>query len=302
MAAWWKITNADIADVELVVARRIGKHGITTGTISISCDVADELRGIVAEVMDRMNNQTNARHWSPEASWEHDEYQVVPRGKLDPGNPVLEALEAEAFPDMALEDLHDPSLLLYAIVVGSGANRLLFIRKTNPRYSAEKRLFAILGRDHLSRLEQPLFSFDRRCDMILVPQRGLIAFTENPFDQLFRDSPELQATVAASATTLAPNLMTGESGDVLAAAAARYARVRRKIKAIVERAHLSRVTTEQLAKEFARLGYTPADYLPEGKLIVTDANVHDVVRVLNEDLFQGGLSNSRFEAERKRQL
>lgn len=300
MDAWWKIAIESTTDVELVVARRTGGRSITAGTISINRDVADELRGIVVEVLDRMHERLTAQHWSSESSWEAGEYQIVPRGKLDAGNPLLDALEAEAIPDMAPGDLRDPSLLLYAIVVGGGAERLLFIRKTNPRYSAETRLFAVLGREHLSRVQQPLFSFDRQCDMILVPQHGLIAFTENPFDLLFRDSPELRAGLAASATMLAPNLMASEAGDVLAAAAAKWARVRRKIRAISERGHLDDVTPEQLVREFARLGYNPDDYLPDGKLIITATNVQEVVRILNEDVFQGGLSRSRFEAERKR--
>ncbi|MEH1130315.1 hypothetical protein [Micromonospora sp. CPCC 206061] len=303
MAAWWNLTTVDTKRIELVVARRMGKDGIAPATIPINRDVGDELRGIVTDIVDRMNEDKLAgRQWSAETSWETDEYQIVSRDKLDPDNPVLTALESTAIPDMSPENLRDPSLLLYAIVAGSGDNRLLFIRKTNPRYSAETRVFAILGDEHLSRIEQPLFSFDRRCDMILVPGRGLIAFTENPFDQLFRDSPVLQAKVTASASGLAPNLMTKDSADVLAAAATKWARIRRRVLAINERKHLSKVTSHELKQELRRLGYDPNHYITGGKLDITDSNVQDVVRVLNEDLFKGGLSKERFEAERKRPI
>jgi hypothetical protein len=301
MAAWWKLTTIDTKRIELVVARRKTKHGIAAATIPINRDVGDELRGIVTEVVDRVTeDRLTGRHWSAETSWENDEYQIVPRHKLDPDNPVLTALESPAIPDMSPDSLRDPTLLLYAIVAGSGDNRMLFIRKTNPRYSAGTRVFAILGGEHLSRIDYPLFSFDRRCDMILVPGHGLLSFTEIPFDQLFRDSPALQAKVTASASDLAPNLMTADSTEVLAAAATRWARIRRKVLAMNERKHLGNVTAQDLKLELKRLGYNPNDYITKGMLDITDSNVQDVVRVLNEDLFKGGLSKERFEAERKR--
>lgn len=144
-----------------------------------------------------------------------------------------------------------------------------------------------------------MFSFDYRCDMILVPGSGIVAFTEGPFDLLFRDSPELQARPTTLAMGLAPDVMAEDSMRVLAAAA-RSARVRRRVAAISERGHLQKMSAAQLRDELYRLDQGPDTYLVHGKLVIRSADVLDVLAILNENRFQGDLSQERFEAERKR--
>ena len=297
----------DYASVALVVGRRRGKD-VEAGQVSLGAGVADELRGIAREVAEGLQ-QMRQQAWTAETAWERDELRRIQLSQLDDDNAVLRALSAREFQDLPLDALRDQSLLFYAIVVGSqpatGAadERRIFLRKTNPRLGAERKVVTILTGDELTRITQPLFTFDRKVDMVLVPGEGVLALAEFPFDMLFRDTPELLAKTPALARRLASHLpMAPGSEDVLVTAATKYARVRRRVLASAERGHLVDVTAAKLRSEFKRQQLDPGDFLRNGRLMLTEENILEAVRVLNEDLLTGGLSGQRFEIERKRSL
>lgn len=306
------VWDGDLAPLQfrptsLVVGFRDGRS-VQVGQVSIGTVVADELRGIVEESAAGLAEMPR-RPWTAEAAWERDELRVIQRTQLDEDNPVVAALEASEYPDVVLDDLRTKSLIFYAVVVGpqpdtaTADQRRVFLRKTNPRLGAERKVITVLTGDELTRITQPLFTFDRRVDLVYVPGRGILAVNEGPFDILFRDTPELMEKTPAHARTLAGALPLAEGSEqVLVDAAVKYARVRRRVLAAVERGHLVNVTAQQLRSELRRQGFAPRDHMQDGQLVITDANVTDLMRVLNEDLLTGGLSGQRFEIERKTAL
>jgi hypothetical protein len=291
----------------LVVGFREGRS-VQVGQVSIGTIVADELRGIVDEAATRFAEMPR-RQWTAEAAWERDELRVIQRTQLDEDNPVVTALEDVEYREIALDDLRTKSLIFYAIVVGKAPDattsdqRRVFLRKTNPRLGADRKVVTVLSGDELTRITQPLFTFDRNVDMVYLPNVGILAVNEGPFDMLFRDTPELMEKTPAHARTLAGYLpLAPDSEQVLVEAAVKYSRVRRRVLAAVERGHLVNVTANQLRTELRRQGLTPRDYMQNGRLVISEENVTELMRVLNEDLLTGGLSGQRFEIERKTAL
>ncbi len=300
------LTLADMDPVQLIVVARRGRTA-TAGVLPLPPDVADEFRGIVHDAVERLGGMTSLP-WSAQVAWERDEYRVVQRPQLEDDNAVLQALERPEHPDVGLEFVQDSQPLLYAIAVGvqprigEADRRLLFVRKSNPTMNLQRRL-AVFWDDTLRRVDYPLLSFDRTVDLVLAPGRGLLALNGTAFELLFREAPELLERTPAYARRLAHAVRaTPETEQVLVEAAQGLARVRRRVLAIVDRNHLTTVTTEQLQAELRRQGLDPATYLLNGRLSFTREQVADVLRVLNEDLLTGGLSQQRFEVERKTPL
>lgn len=76
-------------------------------------------------------------------------------------------------------------------------------------------------------------------------------------------------------------------------------RRRRRLEAIAERGHLASVSSRKLKLEIVRLGLDASRLMAGNKLIVNDETIDDVLKLLNEDLFIGGLSGNEFEVDKK---
>lgn len=292
--------------IQLFVVARRGRMA-PSAALKLSPEVVNELHEIVNDVVGHLLGMSPVS-WQAQAAWERDEYAVVQRTQLDDDNPVLNALELTEQPEAAPDFLTVNKPIVYVIAVGDqpGAGqpdqRLLFVRKSDPTMNLERRL-AVFWDDTLRRIEYPLLTFDRNVDLVLAPGRGLLALNERAFELLFRESPELLARTPRLAHELArATRMTPASEKALVDAAARYARVRRRILAITESGHLTAVTTAQLRSELRRQGLDPRQYLRQGQLHFEPDEVTAMLRVLNEDLLRGGLSRQLFEVERKTRL
>jgi hypothetical protein len=120
------------------------------------------------------------------------------------------------------------------------------------------------------------------------------------FEILFRDTPALQARVPEWVAEIGKHVtFAGDGAQRLATRAQTDGRLRRRIRSIVERGHLKDVTLEQIRAHIAAAGLVESDILENDKLVVDDANPFLVVYFLNEDFFQGGLTDSPFRSDRK---
>ena len=85
--------------------------------------------------------------------------------------------------------------LFYATLIGRDpGSRLAFVSKSNPAKVVRQGLFLTPKRDVLTRIEDDVFLFEDRVDMIVSPDR-VVAFNQPAFEQWFRDTPALQGRV-----------------------------------------------------------------------------------------------------------
>jgi hypothetical protein len=187
-------------------------------------------------------------------------------------NEVLRLLERPEQPDVSASDIEAERVVVYALAVGQqpapGAQdeRLLFVRKSDPRYNVSRRVIALWD-NTLKAVDEPLLSFDRNVDLVLAPRLGIAAINGNAFELLFRETPELLARTPEFAGRIADNVpMTSAARLSLEQAAVKYARVRRRLIAIVERGHLKGVTTRALRAELVRQELDPSKYLLKNEL------------------------------------
>lgn len=185
---------------------------------------------------------------------------------------------------------------------GTVDTRLLFVRKRSPLLTTARRTVAVLN-DALTRLRNPLFTFDEHIDLIVAPGRGVIGLSERPFNLLFRDAPELVERTPTLAGSIADALPLHTGGrEILIDAAQRYARVRARILSLAAKPYVQSLTVNTIRAELVRQGIDPAEFIRGRAIVLADTNVQDFVRVLNEDLLTGGFSATRFDVGRKRPL
>jgi hypothetical protein len=300
------IQELDLQSVQLVVAQARGSDP-ASGVLSVGDDVADELRSVAAEALEEIAGRTPVR-WSAQATLEPDEMWVVQRDQLDDEAPALVALERQEHPDVLPEWLADRSGVVYAIAVGEQPDagepdsRVLFVRKRNPILSLARKVTAFWD-EALRKIDYPLIAIDRTTDIIVAPGRGLIVLNALPFEQLFRDAPELLARAPQAARQVAAAArMTREAEAVLVEATMRLSRVRRRVLAIIERGHLATVAPDRMRSELKRWGLNPAKHYRKNQLSFSAAEVQLMMKVLNEDLLTGGLTDQHYEVDRKTPL
>ena len=76
-------------------------------------------------------------------------------------------------------------------------------------------------------------------------------------------------------------------------------RLRRRLRSIAERGHLSGVTVERVREHVAAAGLPEDRFLDGDELRYDDANPFELIHLLNEDYFQGGLTDAAFRSDRK---
>jgi hypothetical protein len=298
----WK-TTVDRSSVgkslRLVVGWR-NDHNLEGRQINVSGAVANALRASAEAALEAIRGR-DPLAYDPDADATAEEVLMVPREALEPEPPIISLLEnAETLDLMSARDLPEKPLLFYAVLTGGRVDQQLsFIRKTNPYLSAKPgRIFSILG-DSLDRLEDPIFAFDDRFDLVLTSE-GLVVFNTVGFEQLFRDVSALQVAVPKWIGEVTLNLPLGDASRTqLEQLAATSTRARRRLRSIYERGYLSKVGIAALRREMRRQGLNPADFITSGKIVVDREGAQALLEVLNEDLFTGGLSGTAYRVDPK---
>ncbi len=275
---------------------RSGQH-IETGRIDISNGLSDTLRAIADKHQQELMVRSS-RPYSPEIDIvPHDEYASATTRELDGDDPTLALLHEAGLLDATdARRLPRRSLLYYAIVFPGVA---AFVRKTNPYLSANRgRIFTRLA-NTLVEVEEPLFAFDRTVDFVITPDAIYIS-SLNAFEYLFKDDAYITRNIPIWIGAITSSLDVAAGGvDVLEKHCRSNTRLRRRLESIAARHHLAKVTATQLRKEMTRLALDPTKLMKGSRLVISDDTVADVLKLLNEDLFVGGLSGAHFEVDKK---
>lgn len=283
----------------LIIGWRDGKR-YKLGRVDTEKSVTDYLAALVAAEEARLS-QSKARAYSVESTIEAGEYFVAETAAPD----EEEALRAQlrsigGLPLVTVDRLEKTSLSFYAAVVGTEAAQIkAFIKKTNPLMIAKGGgLLTVFG-DALSRLERPVFTIAGSFDLIVYPD-CIAILKEKPFQALFYEETGINASIGGWVDKIARNLpMEDAAKTKLVGMCQKAVRLRQKLQAIEERGHLANVTVARLRSELRRLNIPPDRFITKGKLVIPDKHEKQLLEVLNEDIFKGGLSGEDFAAERK---
>jgi hypothetical protein len=269
------------------------------GEVRVAASVASHLRAACEETVKRVSTRER-RLYTPDMHLEEEEVLVVTDPDQVADSPLAEiVLPTEPLPLINAQSLPRRGLQLYAAVIQTKDGDMAFVRKTNPRTPAKAgRMFALLG-NTLARIGGPVFGLDDYFDMI-VTERGIIALSQAYFELLFRDTPALQQRIPEWVDEINACIpLAGDGMSRLAERAGTDGRLRRRLRSIAEREHLSTVTLERIRQHLQEAGLAEERFLDGDCLRYDDANPFDLVYLLNEDFFQGGLTDAAFRSDRK---
>lgn len=286
-----------LESLSLVVAWRVGAR-LRCGSVPLTVAVADELRAVCGATLQRLNTLA-ARPWHPDAANEPDEFFSASVAQLGEDSEVLMIARKQEFDVLSANQLPRYNFLYYMLVVGPLNRRVSFIRKYNVRRGLRQRLVTVFN-ETLDKVTGPLFTFDDLIDVVIDPVNGVAILGLGAFEMLFRSSPEMIARTPGYVAEIAASLpISSSSMGTLTDAAQRNMSVRRRLQSIVGRGHLTAVSMDTIVEEMKRHEMDVDKFVVDGRLVFDRADARDVVKLLNEDLFRGGLTNQRFEVDRK---
>lgn len=288
----------DTRSMTLLIGWETSTRHVQVRRLPISRSVAEDLTQPVTETASRLASGT-AIAYSPDLDLDDEEYAVVDRDQLDSTSTLLAGVEQLTPAEADKADLQR-TLLFYAIAVGPATERLVFIRRANPRANLRNKYLTLFG-DELARIDRPLLSFDLDLiDVVLVVGNGLAVLKLAAYERLFRDSPELLARTPAKVAELAAIMpLSAEATTALTEAATRNTRVRARLLAVLNRGHLATVDNTRLRAEMRRHGLDPTRHLVGGRLHFDADEAMSIMQLLNEDLTVGGLSDTPFIINKK---
>ena len=193
----------------------------------------------------------------------------------------------------------DLTIQLYGVVAGGDDERVVFVRRANPRVAyGSGKLFAI-GGERLTRLDEPAFSFAPRFDFV-VGDGWVIVLDQRAFEMVYRDigmvstnierwiggitdflpmsADDVEVLRAVACTTRGPGGSSARSSSAGTSSGSRSIRSSSTPR--------SSASTRRRSWRGDRLRFDPAQRF-------------SFLHLLNEDLYKGQLTDELFEAQRK---
>lgn len=294
------MTNLSNISLTGPVALAIGwrdRDTIDGGRIEISNDVANHFRDIAINHLETLDRRS-PRAYSPEADLEpHEEYMIFDLAELDPDEPITNLLDRIELRDaINTGDLPKRSLLFYCFVFPQQA---IFLRKMNPNQSAKKGAVLTRLTNTLSRIVEPVFSFDRRIDMVFLGEELLIT-NRKAFEFLFKGVRYFIQHIDNWVQEIADHIpLTAGSTQVLVDRCRTNTRLRRRLETIHRRGHLKDATITEVRRQAEKHSLDHKTFIYNGELDFHDVSVDVVLKLLNEDLLIGDFSGIPFAVERK---
>lgn len=285
--AWWKGKQVD--------GRRL----------DTSPSVAGAFKATAATWLAKLGDMTE-QPYSPEAAKDNDQYFLIDRSSLDDAGGIVSTILATPELDaVASGQFPMRTLLLYAFVFEqdtsdpSPATRVAFLRKHNAYQSGQAGKMLTRATNVLTKIAEPVFAFDEGMDLI-VTKDHLLVFSEGAFDYLFKNDAFIQSRVPTWVDRVAASIPLSDSSvEDITARAQSDTRVRRRLEAITSRGHLAVVSIDQVANYAHSQGIDVGKLVVDKKIETTGVGVEVVLKLLNEDLVIGALSQEQFEIERK---
>lgn len=265
--------------------------------LMIGGEVAEDLREFARQAA-ATTELEGGRTYDPDESQDDTPYFVADHEEAWDVALLDTIRHGDGLPEANGDDLKR-AFTCYALVVGDSESPTLYIRKANPVALARKPLIAGLVDNTIKKITSPLFSFDSKFDVIVTPEQ-IYAIDKSNFERLFKETEAVLARAGEWVDALIGDLpITGASRDTLIEIARRNSFHRKKIQSIGRRAYVQKLTPALLRTKMQDHGLDADTLMPNGELDFAEANVRDLLRLLNEDLFRGDFSDEQFAASSK---
>lgn len=194
----------------------------------------------------------------------------------------------------------DPTIRAYGVTVGdSDAQRLLFVKRTNPQMRHRAGRFLAVGRERLAKLDDPVFAFAHDFDLVLGPGWAAI-LNQSQFERLFKEAGLVNRHIATWISGITAHIpMSPSDSAALTEVALRDSRTWRRLRDIKRSDHLRNVTIENIARYAESMGIAPDNIIRDGHLVFRPEQRFTFLHLLNEDLYVGPLTGQSFESHRK---
>lgn len=298
----------DSDPITLAVGWTVGKN-TKIRQLMLGEDVASEFYRIAQQTALNLTER-EPEEWTPDADLTPETYLVFPAEEVNEfprltsdhdGKSFLEVLaQAERLEAINPKHLPTGDITFYAIAIGEPGDRIVYIRRSNPRRGLKRgKIYSTLS-DTLQRVEDPIFAFDEWVDLVLDGDK-LYVLSQTVFAAFFRDQESLAKKIPEWIDQLAEHVpLADTSRGCLTAKVTRDSRMKARLEAIVRRNHLATVSSETLRTAMEDNELDPSRLLDsDGCLTLEDDDVAPVLYLLNEDLFTGSLTNTGFRADKK---
>lgn len=306
-------------DITLVLGERIGSS-VKGYRVSMHNDVADELRDVAQATISELNRRTPVLYSDDLAFDPETQYMLIERHVLttyryehNRGGRAAHAPErlmvemdavafeimqtASSLPQLAAGELKRKSFLFYAALIGDDLDRRAsFVRQWNPwRIAQAGRIVTLFG-DALRRVEQPILAFEREFDMV-VTNEHVAALRPAPFEKVFRDIDSMAARIPTwSDAAVAALPLDAASKNLVRDVAGRSRRVAGQVRRLYERGYLSKTyDTTGLREEMMKEGLDADRLIKNGELVLKEADVSDILKLIDERFYQGWHSAARWD-------
>jgi hypothetical protein len=291
--------EARIAEPVSLGVARVGADGHVTGSkLNLGDDAADAFREHCRAALDAIRSGT-PRSYSSGAELANDEFFVIDDLETLDELAVIGDLRSsiETMPVIKPVDL-DLTVQFYAIAAGAN-DRVLFVRRTNPRVPYGAGRFLAIGRERLTRVGAPAFSFSARFDFVMG-EGWVLVLDQHSFEMLFRQIGVVEQNISRWIAGITRHLPMDESDvDQLRKVAVQDSRTWRRLREIEQRGHLADVTLDQVRTYATLVGIDPDTVVAGDRLTFDPAQRFSFLHLLNEDLYKGQLTDELFEAHRK---
>jgi hypothetical protein len=305
--------------ITLVVARRTGPASLKGYRIAMHTDVATELREICARTLVELGQREPVPYSDDLAFDAENQYLLIPTATLvahrprpgrrsgasgaEPRQIEVDArarrvlADASSLPAIDATEVQKHAFVFYAAVVGDDPDqRVAFLDKWNPYKAAlSGQLMTFFG-DRLRRIDGPLLVFERSFDMV-VTDAAIAVLDAKAFEGVFREidaMTERFPTWTDAAINSLP--LDDESATRLRAVGNKGGRITKQLRGLYERGTFTRTfRPAALRREMLRQDLDASRLIVDGKLVLTEADIPVVLKLVDEKLYKGWATETSWE-------
>jgi len=318
------VAPAEDADATLIVAQRTNR--LKGYRIGMHADVAKALRRAAADTVAAIEVRTAVTF---AADIDYDpavQYLEVPAALLTVASPQTGARstarshgelsatvetdpeahavirQGSSLPLLKAGELGRRTFAFYALLVGNRPEtRTAFVAQWNPhRLGLSGKILTAFG-DQLRRIGQPLLAFESLFHMAVTAD-GIAVLNKSAFEKVFRDVETMRARVPVWAAHVEAALPLDDASlGCLADVCVKNMRVAAKARSLFESGVLKErtITAAMLAEEMRRQGLDADRMVKQDKLVIEEADVPNLLKLLDEGLWRGWLTETAWEAGSK---
>lgn len=297
--------DAQLGDgLSLVVVERPTRATYSLAEIKAASAVQDELVAAWTRTLEMTEDTDLLVDYTPD---------LVLRGD-DPEIPVLNSdlsSESEIVADLLAEDdlpqespkaVSNEHLYLYAAISDTVCGRIAMVKKQTPAKQARSGKWWAMAGDELRVMDDDPWQFHPVFDLV-ISEEGAYVLRYSALEQLLADSSLVLERVDDWVTQLAQALPLKDDGAItLVSRCIDSSRLRRRLRAIYDRGHLQAVDIATVREHASHMGFDPDDFIEDDQLVISDDNAEVLLQLLNEDLFNGGLTGEAFRSDGKAPL